>query len=71
MSLSLFNQSPTKGHLNCFYSLQNILQLQNSATMNTLVHPSLWTFTSVLGQFPLEAELGREFRCVCDLLGEG
>ena len=30
MSPSLFNQSPTKGNLNCFYSLQNILHLQET-----------------------------------------
>lgn len=54
----LFNQPPTEGHLSCFYSLRNVLLLQNSAAMNNLVHPSCWTFTSVLGQISLEVELG-------------
>lgn len=65
----LFNQPPTEGHLSCFYSLRNVLLLQNSAAMNNLVHPSCWTFTSVLGQISLEVELGHGSGCVCDLLG--
>lgn len=35
---SLFDQSTAEGLLNCFYSLQNILLLQNSAVMNNRVH---------------------------------
>ena len=70
MSLSLFNQPPTEGDLHCIYSLQNILLLGNRASVNDLVHPSLWTFTSVLGQIPLEVELEHQLRCVL-LWGEG
>ena len=32
--------------------------------MNDAVHPSLWTYKSVLGQIPLEVELEHELGCV-------
>ena len=37
--------------------------------MNDAVHPSLWTYKSVLGQIPLEVELEHELGCVW-LFGE-
>lgn len=66
MDPSLFDQTTAEGLLNCFYSLQNILLLQNSAVMNNRVHHLFFflTFTSVLGQIPLEVELENGFGCV-------
>lgn len=64
MHPSLFDQSPTEGYLSCFYSLQHILLLQNSAVVKNLAVPSFLTFTSVLGQISPEVELENGFRCV-------